>query len=504
MPSAKTADICLLLEGTYPYVQGGVSVWVHQMITLLAEYKFSLVFIGSSPDDYKGLQFELPPNVVDLQTHYLSRGTLRKQVRLARGTNDFFSLLKGFHGKLLQHVSGGSSDALDRMLTSLGSREGISRKEFLFSSNSWEYLREKYLSNCPQASFLDYFWTIRAMHGPLFTLAAIAQKAPPARLYHAVSTGYAGILGVFIAQRKKRPFILTEHGIYTKEREIELSQAEWIHDSIQADAAGLGDDSSHVRNLWINFFRGLGQLAYNTADSIITLNEGNRQRQIRYGSPEERTRIIPNGTNLARFEPVLKRRPSQIPQVIGFMGRLVPIKDLKTFIRAMSTVCQKLPAAEAWIIGSAEENPFYAQECVDLVLSLGLKEKVKFLGHRDVTTVLHELGLVVLSSISESQPLSILEAFASGVPVVTTDVGSCREQIEGRLPEDRALGSAGVVVPIGNPEAFARGILSLLSDPDRWQAAQQAALKRVRRYYDEQLMVKEYRGIYQQTLEASA
>ena len=78
---------------------------------------------------------------------------------------------------------------------------------------------------------------------------------------------------------------------------------------------------------------------------------------------------------------------------------------------------------------------------------------MKFLGFQKPDEIFPKLGLTVLTSISEALPLVMLESFASGVPVVATDVGSCRELIEGRLPEDRALGPAGG----GGPDRRPRG-----------------------------------------------
>ena len=109
-----------------------------------------------------------------------------------------------------------------------------------------------------------------------------------------------------------------------------------------------------------------------------------------------------------------------------------------------------------------------------------------------------QLGVMALTSISEAQPLVILEAYAAGVPVVATDVGSCRELIEGGGAEDRALGSAGETVAIADPQASARAILRLLQNPERWLQAQQAGLQRVTRLYTEELMFEHYRQVYAQ------
>jgi glycosyltransferase involved in cell wall biosynthesis len=339
------------------------------------------------------------------------------------------------------------------------------------------------------------------MHGPLFTLAEIARNMPPARVIHSVSTGYAGLLGAMLRFVRKRPYILTEHGIYTKERKIDLAHAEWIKDAREAFEGGLDDDVSYIRRLWIRFFEGLGRVAYAAADQIVALYEGNRARQIADGARAERTAVIPNGIDLERFGALRGKRGAEIPQVLGLLGRVVPIKDIRTFIRSMRSVAARLPEAQGWVIGPTEEDPAYARECRDLVTSLGLGEKVKFLGFQKPDDILPKLGLMMLTSISEALPLVLLEGYAAGVPTVATDVGSCRELVEGGRPEDRALGPSGAVVTIADPEATADAAVKLLTDPARWRAAQQAGIARVERFYTQTMMYDAYRAIYRAALE---
>jgi len=111
-----------------------------------------------------------------------------------------------------------------------------------------------------------------------------------------------------------------------------------------------------------------------------------------------------------------------------------------------------------------------------------------------------QIGLVVLSSISEALPLVLLEGYAAGVPTVATDVGSCRQLVEGLDAEDRALGPSGTVVPIAQPQQLADAALALLGDPVAWHAASRAAVARVERYYTDTLMFDRYRQVYERAL----
>jgi glycosyltransferase involved in cell wall biosynthesis len=379
----------------------------------------------------------------------------------------------------------------------------LSHEVFLYSKSSWEFIKESYRRRSTDPSFVDYFWTIRTIHTPFWRLRDVAISCPKARIYHSVSTGYAGILGVLLKHRNHRPFMLSEHGIYVKERKIDLYQAQWLKDNrsvFERDPSRV----SYFRQLWIRFFEHLGYVTYQAADDILALYEANRQRQLQDGAPAERTANIPNGIDVARFAPLRTQRGPEIPQVLCLIGRVVPIKDIKTFIRAMRTVANHLPNAEAWIAGPEDESPEYARECRDIAEQLGLGDKVKFLGFQKLTDLLPKVGLVVLSSISEALPLVILEGYAAGVPTLSTDVGSCRQLVFGLPGEDADLGPSGRVVRIADPQALAQAALELLGNPTEWQHASDAAIKRVEKYYTQDMMFARYRALYEKNFQWQA
>ncbi len=501
-PQATQADIALLLEGTFPYVSGGVSSWVNQIIRAFPEYRFAIVFLGSRREDYGAMKYELPANVVHFEAHFLYDTPVADRIPAARrGDGAAFALASDLH----DHMRDRNAPA-----TALASFREISREilpagrlsldDFLHSEAAWEMVCERYRRFCADPSFVDFFWTARIMHQPLWQLAKVAQNLIPVRALHAVSTGYAGFLGALLHQSRQLPLILSEHGIYTKERKIDLFKSEWIRDNrnvFQRDPTEL----SYFRRMWIGFFEWLGRFCYDAADPIIALYEDNRQRQIADGALAERTCNIPNGINLARLSPLRGQRPETPPPVLCLIGRVVPIKDIKTFIRAMRRVVNQMPQAEGWIAGPEDEDPGYAQECRDLVRSLGLEKHVRFLGFQKIDDLMPRIGLTILSSISEALPLVILEGYAAGVPTVSTDVGSCRQLVEGLDDEDRALGASGAIVKIADPQALADAALALLGSTAAWQAASQAGIQRVERYYSDALMFSRYRKVYMNALE---
>ncbi|NOT18338.1 MAG: GT4 family glycosyltransferase PelF [Sulfuriferula sp.] len=496
LPTATDADIALLLEGTFPYISGGVSSWVNQIIRAYPEYRFAVVFLGSRPQDYGDIKYVIPDNVIHVETHYLHGGHTAPLVQTKSGDDKVIAQVTSLH-KVFRASQGNTACAFAQMAELLKKGE-IDEEFFLYSQTAWQFITQNYREHCTDPSFIDYFWTVRAMHEPIWVMTRIAANLIPVRAFHTISTGYAGFLGAMLKNRTGKPLILSEHGIYTKERKIDLYQSSWITDNrniFEKDPT----EVSYFRELWMRFYTSLGKLCYHHADIITSLYEANRQRQVLDGAPAELTRVIPNGIDLARFQPVRAKRPATPPPILCLIGRVVPIKDVKTFIRMMRTVVNRIPEAEAWIAGPEDEDAGYAEECHNLCESLGLTDKVKFLGFQKVEVVLEKVGLVVLSSISEALPLVLLEGYAAGVPALTTDVGSCRQLIYGLTPEDQALGASGAVVRIADPQAMATAAIELLR-PENWFPAQQAAIARVERYYTQTLMFDDFKQVYQQAM----
>ncbi len=497
LPRADKADICLLLEGTFPYVSGGVSSWVNQIIRGFPEYTFACCFVGSRPEDYGDMKYTLPDNVVHLEVHYLHDFQRGAEKKPKKGDPEAFERLRRLHELMRTGRHSREREALlGEALDGLGDGCCYSEDAFLHSRASWDFISDAYRKYSRDPSFVDYFWTVRIMHSPLWVLNDIASNLIPARMYHTISTGYAGFLGAMLKRRTGKPLLLSEHGIYTKERKIDLFQSEWISDNrglVEKNNA----EMAYFREKWVNFFTELGRECYQSSDRIVALYERKRQRQVEDGAPAERTLNIPNGIDLPRMEKVRAARGEGIPHTACLIGRVVPIKDVKTFLRAMRTLVNEIPDAKGWIAGPEDEDKDYAAECRALVSSLGLEKNVEFLGFQKIDELLPKVGVIVLSSISEALPLVLLEGFAAGVPAVSTDVGSCRQLIEGLDEEDRAFGKAGSVVGIADPEALGKAVAHLLKNPDTWHQAQQAGIRRVENLYTQQQMFGSYRALYQ-------
>ena len=393
----------------------------------------------------------------------------------------------------------------DRLLEDLACGD-LSIGEFLHGPQTFDLLAEIAEKVAPQASFLDLFWHLRAIYVPILRLLPAA--APPARCYHTVSTGYAGLCGAAFSLRTGRPLIVTEHGIYSRERNMDLARASWIKDQpAAADAITVGARPSPLRDLWSRSFRALSQLAYQRASRIVTLSDVNRARQIGDGARASKISIVPNGVDVPPSDgdgdgdggggarPPAPPSDHEGALRVGFVGRVVPIKDVISFIQACHLAMADV-ALDVRIIGPTGEDPAYVRRCLTLVETLGLTSSVVFTGPQPAHLIYSQLDVVVLTSFSEGQPLVILEAYAAGLPVIATDVGACREMIEGRSAPDRLLGGSGVVTRVGTASETAAALVRLARDPPLRRRLGTAGRKRVLGFYRRQDMLDSYRSLY--------
>ena len=454
---ADSVDILLTCEGTFPYIKGGVSSWIYQLINGLSEFKFGIVFIGGNPNDYGEIKYKIPENVVHLETHFLFDFNSDYEKEKIEGDKNLVAKMRELHYWFRKH-----DDVLNDELKKIDFYERIDEKQFLYSKKAFEFIREEYYKNAPDVPFIDYFWTVRNIHAPIWKIVDIAKNIIDFKVVHSPSTGYAGFLAAFLKENYKKKFILTEHGIYLVERKIDIMLSNWIEE-YRLNILKTSNETNYIKELWVRFFQGINKFAYETSDKIISLYNGARKIQISLGADSAKTEVIPNGVNIEKFEKIYEKRKQKknFKNTVALIGRVVPIKDIKTFITAIKIASQTLNDIEGWIVGPTDEDKEYYNECLEYVRTLNAENNIKFLGFKAIEEVLLEVSLVTLTSISEGMPLVILEALAAGVPVVTTNVGSCPELIYGRDEEDFKIGKAGEIVPVANQEFLVKIILDL-------------------------------------------
>ncbi len=486
------ADVCLILEGAYPHVLGGVSGWTHALIKSAPDIRFHLVSIVADRDRRRPL-YELPKNVVGWTNLPLDSGFPGRAPR----ASDAAEILE--LGARIEGVIDGPAAADLGAMASLLARRRLGHEALFASRAGWAAMERAYAHLLPNAPLLDFYWTWRVMARGLVSILGAA--LPEASLYHAISTGYAGLLGARARQETGRPLLLTEHGIYTNERRVELSLSDWLYCTGRR-GFDTTESISELRDVWVALFASLANITYACADEIITLYRGNQAMQLADGAPREKLRIIPNGVDYERLS-AIQRDPQPRRPSVALIGRVVPIKDVRMFIHACASLRRQIPDVEALVIGPDDEDPQYAAECRRLVAQEGLGDCVRFTGQVDIAKYLERLDVCVLTSISEAQPLVLLEAGAAGIPSVTTDVGSCREIVEG-FDDDPVTGAGGIIVPVGDSAATASAMAALLSNNTTRERMGEVMRRRVAQFYNKERIDSIYRHLYDSHLGRTA
>jgi len=207
----------------------------------------------------------------------------------------------------------------------------------------------------------------------------------------------------------------------------------------------------------------------------------------------KRIKVIYNGAELEQFsistnsEKLYIRSKTNLPVdylLIGIVANLRPVKRIDIFLQAALLLSAALPTARFVVIGDGELR----QELELLATQLGIFEKTHFLGMRtDIPYILKALDIAVLSSDSESFSNSIVEYMATGLPVVATEVGGCREMIE--------EGVNGYLVPPSDSVAMAERIIALLTRTDREIIGQRNSIK-ARKLFTCEAMVSSFEQLY--------
>jgi glycosyltransferase involved in cell wall biosynthesis len=505
-PEAAEADVCLVLEGTYPFVLGGVSAWVHHLVRGLPHLTFHLWCIGADEDTLlRPPAYTLPPNVVGVTGAPLRRTQRARPRGNERAHAAAVEAWARALPDLLAALHGPRRAAFCEFLARRTREQwpAVSPKDVLAHPAAFQHLVRVYEAEAADQPFQTFYWTWVSSLLPLLEL--LDGPLPAARLYHSVTTGYAGLLATRGKLEARRPVLLTEHGIYTKERRIEVDRATWIEGADDGREV-VPRNAPYFRRWWNRIFGGLSRLVYGAADEVLTIHHGNTALQLADGADERKLRVVPNGVDASRIEAsaaALGPRPLDAPFTVGFVGRVAPIKDVETLLDAFRLLCRERADARLRVLGPCDEDPEYVARCRAHSARLGLEGSVTFEGPVDVAAELPKLDVLVLTSISEAQPLVVLEAGAAGIPVVATDVGACRELLLGRAGADRALGPGGCLTPIGSPRATADALLGLAQDPELRRRMGAAGRARVRSFYAAGTMLDAYGEVYARHLAAS-
>jgi glycosyltransferase involved in cell wall biosynthesis len=220
----------------------------------------------------------------------------------------------------------------------------------------------------------------------------------------------------------------------------------------------------------------LNRKAFAASDAVIVNSlQVKRYVQEQYSAPPERTTVVYNAIDTERFRPGPPRERAEVH--VGMVGRLVAQKNPLLFVEAAARVRRQVPEARFLLVG---DGPL-RRDVQEAVRAAGLEESVRLAGERDdVAELLRGLDLFWLTSDWEGLPNAILEAMASGLPVVATDVGGVSELV--------TTGRNGFVVGAGDAEAMASRSIDLLRDRPKLRSFALAARARAQDFAPEQMV----------------
>ena len=448
-------EVCIISESAYPTSRGGVSEWCHSLISGMGDVRFNIFSISAEG----GLRYVLPKNIDETVIEHLH------SPRFKRGGDEIYAadLIK----ELRLAIFGEPLDC-ERILGLLKKRK-CKADELLGSDANWNsavtYYKEHFLGR-PFAPFY-IFWT--SLFYLLYKTLEAVGNVPRSDIYHALNAGYAGLLGCLSKLNTGGSLIVTEHGLYLKERKFELENSEI---------------PSWLQGMYEKFFESLVRTSYRYSDTVTSVCQDHTRFQRGIEPGLTNTRVIYNGIHSKRFHIRSLIKDNREHFNIGTITRITPIKDILTFIRSARHVLEK-HKARFYIVGEVEDEEYF-EECKGLVEKLELEPYVEFTGFKNSLDWYPKLDVFALPSLSEGFPLTILEALSSGVPCVATDVGGVPEILEDEF-----------LVQRWDPEGLAEKINWLLENPVKRRRIGIEGRELVESKFSLSRMVQEYRELYE-------
>ena len=384
-------------EGTYPYATGGVSTWASALLTGLPQHDFTVVAVIANP--HVSCRYPIPGNVRVLPVplwgaerveEYLPRrgrpfATARTTRRVV--TREFLPVLRDLVDALT--LADGDPRTLGRCVTALAEfSAGHDLRTALRDERAWSIVAERLASHplYRRLSVTDAVDLARSLYRYLMPLAL---PVPRVDVAHSSAAAFCALPALVAKLRDGVPLIVSEHGIYLRERILDLVR----------------DETPTLRKvLFGNLYRGVAQTVYQHADLVVPVCSYNTSWETRLGVGVPRLRVIHNGVDPHRFPaaPSVTRRPT-----VAFVGRIDPLKDVLNLVAAAARVRRAVPAA-VFLLHGADSDERYGQRCRRAVAAEGLGDAVRFLGPTDdVATAYREADVVVLPSLSEGFPFTL-------------------------------------------------------------------------------------------------
>jgi glycosyltransferase involved in cell wall biosynthesis len=288
--------------------------------------------------------------------------------------------------------------------------------------------------------------------------------------------GQSGIaLGLSGTSRKVarhfRPHIIYAHGLHFQSTvaAARLQAATGLPLVTVSHVAGLEHLPQPLRFLTKGYEATLGRYILSRSTRVVSISPSVTSHLQRIGARTDRIDVVPNGVDIDRFKP--STRSTQSVTRLMFIGRHIGNKGPQIFLEALVELSRQSVPFRADFLSNGPLRSQLERRASEA----GLTESVRFLGRvPDVAEELRHADIVVRPSLTEGLPLSLLEAMASGVCVVASDIGGNRDLIRN--------GVNGVLVPPANPRALASALRELIENPARRLSLATAGLETARQY----------------------
>ena len=457
---AAGLSVLMTAEGTYPYGAGGVSTWCDALLRNTPDVRYTLLPIMMNP--HIEARFEPPSNVrsvinvplwgIEEPTEFALDTTFADLYERKRATTDaeieaeFLTPFRHF----LDLVNGGGADAaaFGRVLVQL--EDYFARRDYSVTFKSrpvWlafvetmeAYARRAAISLPPEArehqmpSIFDLTECLRWLYRFLIVLTV---RVPEVSVTHTTAAAFCGIPCITAKVRRGTPMIVTEHGVYLREQNLFLSRFRRLF---------------FCKQFLLNLITAVVRANYFHADVVAPVCHYNTRWELAHGTPQHKIRVIYNGVDPDVFSPEAKR--GSRPHVVA-TARIDPLKDIETFLQVAARVRETHRDVRFTIYGTVADPAYYAT-CLELRRELGLDDVVRMgAPAEDVVNAYRDADVVLLTSISEAFPYSVIEAMSCERAVVASDVGGVGEAVE----------ECGLLVRPRDVDGFAKAVRQLLDD----------------------------------------
>jgi glycosyltransferase involved in cell wall biosynthesis len=452
-------------EGSYPYSGGGVSTWAHILcLELNSKIDFCLYAITGNPfvepkyklsDNIKRIihiplwGVEEPVEYFDSYNKFSNHINRKSRTDRKGIKKQFVPLFEEFLDCLFHPYSDVQrvSELIYGMWKYFQYYDfKITLKEPLLWNVFKSYIDEHYIEEKEKGTLneeprvFDITFGMRWFYHFLMPLAVPV----PANIdvAHATIAGFPGIASIVAKYEYGTPSVVTDHGVYIRERLINLGQSDLPYFS---------------KKLLVNLSILISRSVYYCADQISPVTNAHRKWEERFEAEPDKIKPIYNGVDANLFVPAPKPpKTEKIPTVIA-VAHVFPLKDIETMIRTCDLVRNDIKNVQFVVYGSIDVDPDYVEKCEKLIKELDVADHFEFGGfHNEPSKIFTEGDISILTSISEGFPYTVLESMSCGRPVVATDVGGVRDALEG----------CGILCKPRDPVSIANGVIKLLNDDD--------------------------------------